>query len=64
MNLKFERINHMNYSPYIIIIPDEQQVLEDGQEVGFWTCVFHHVGQEMIHLTHIGTQQVKEKALI
>lgn len=46
-------------SPDVVVIPDEQEVLQDGQEVGLRSSVFHHVGQEMVHLTHISEKGIK-----
>lgn len=31
-------------------------MLKDWQEVGLWGSVFHHIGQEMVHLIHISAR--------
>lgn len=42
--------------PDVIVIPDKQEMLKDWQEVGLRACVFHHIGQEMVHFIHISTE--------
>ena len=48
-------------SPDVIVVPNEQEVLEDGEEIGFWSGISHHVGQEMVDLSHVSKRDsVKE----
>ena len=43
--------------PDIVVVPDEQQVLEDWQEVGLGARVFHHVGKEVVNLIHVSAEE-------
>ena len=44
-------------SPDEVIVPDEHEVLEDGQEVTLCSSVLHHTHQHAEHVARIGERR-------
>lgn len=48
--------------PYKIVIPDEHQVLQDGEEMYLSSRVFDHTVQHVKHIPYISACRVKENS--
>lgn len=50
--------------PYKVVIPDEQQVLQDGEEVHLAGRVLHQAEHRVEHVSYISAGRVKELKIV